>query len=105
VEQAVRSSDATLFMVALGSGVRNVKIKSSIDRLVEMSGGRALFVERSDQLDGPFAEIVEELSNQYLIGYESTNAKRDGAWRAITIELPDHRYSVRARQGYNAPKK
>jgi Ca-activated chloride channel family protein len=105
VEQAVRSSDATLFMVALGSGVRDAKIKSSIDRLVDMSGGRAIFVERSDQLDGPFAEIVEELSNQYLIGYESTNAKRDGAWREIKIELPDHRYSVRARQGYNAPKK
>ncbi len=105
VEQAVRSSDATLFMVALGSGVRNATIKSSIERLVDMSGGRALFVERSDQLDAPFAEIVEELSNQYLIGYESTNEKRDGAWREIKIEMPDHRYSVRARQGYNAPKK
>jgi Ca-activated chloride channel homolog len=105
VEQAVRSSDATLFMVALGSGVRNASIKSSIDRLVDMSGGRALFVERSDQLDAPFAEIVEELSNQYLMGYESTNEKRDGAWREIKIEMPDHRYSVRARQGYNAPKK
>jgi Ca-activated chloride channel family protein len=105
VEQAVRASDATLFMVALGNGVRNAKIKTSIERLVDMSGGRALFVERSDQLDGPFAEIVEELSNQYLIGYESTNAARDGDWREIKIELPDHRYSVRARQGYNAPKK
>jgi Ca-activated chloride channel family protein len=105
LEHAVRSSDATLFMVALGSGVRNATIKSSIERLVDMSGGRALFVERSDQLDGPFAEIVEELSNQYLIGYESTNPKRDGSWREIKIELPDHRYSVRARQGYNAPKK
>lgn len=105
VEQAVRSSDATLFMVALGSGVRNASVKSTIERLVDMSGGRALFVERSDQLDGPFADIVEELSNQYLIGYESTNAARDGAWREIKIELPDHRYSVRARQGYNAPKK
>jgi Ca-activated chloride channel homolog len=105
VEQAVRSSDATLFMVALGSGVRNATIKSSIERLVDMSGGRALFVERSDQLDAPFAEIVEELSNQYLMGYESTNGKRDGAWREIKIEMPDHRYSVRARQGYAAPKK
>jgi Ca-activated chloride channel homolog len=105
LEQAVRSSDATLFMVALGSGVRNATIKSTIERLVDMSGGRALFVERSDQLDGPFAEIVEELSNQYLIGYESTNPTRDGSWREIKIELPDHRYSVRARQGYNAPKK
>jgi len=105
VEQAVRASDATLFMVALGSGARNASVQSTIERLVDMSGGRALFVERSDQLDRPFAEIVEELSNQYLIGYEPTNAARDGAWRQIKIELPDHRYSVRARQGYNAPKK
>jgi len=105
VEQAVRASDATLFMVALGHGVRNATIKSGIERLVNLSGGRALFVERSDQLDGPFAQILEELSNQYLIGYESTNPRRDGAWREIKIELPGHRYAVRARQGYNAPRK
>jgi Ca-activated chloride channel homolog len=105
VEQAVRSSDATLFMVALGRGVRNAMLKSSIERLVDMSGGRALFVERSDQLDGPFAEILEELSNQYLLGYESMNGKRDGEWREIKLELPSHGYDVRARQGYNAPKK
>jgi Ca-activated chloride channel family protein len=105
VEQAVRASDATLFMVALGSGVKNATIKSGIERLVDLSGGRALFVERSDQLDGPFAEILEELSNQYLLGYESSNAKRDGSWRAIKVELPNHGYEVRARQGYNAPKK
>ena len=104
VEQAVRASDATLFMVALGGGVRNAALKSNIERLVDMSGGRALFVERSDELDGPFSEILEELSNQYLIGYESTNSKRDGAWRQITVELPKHEYDVRARQGYNAPK-
>jgi Ca-activated chloride channel family protein len=103
VEQAVRASDATLFMVALGRGVRNAALKSGIERLVDLSGGRALFVERSDQLDEPFAEIIEELANQYLIGYESTNRRRDGAWREIKLELPSHRYSVRARQGYNAP--
>jgi Ca-activated chloride channel family protein len=105
VEQAVRSSDATLFMVALGRGARNAALKSSIERLVDLSGGRALFVERSDQLDEPFAEIIEELANQYLIGYESSNPRRDGAWRAIKLELRNHSYSVRARQGYNAPEK
>ena len=105
VEQAVRASDATLFMVALGRGVRNAMLKTSIERLVDMSGGRALFVERSDQLDEPFAEILEELSNQYLLGYESTNASRNGAWREIKVELPNHGYDVRARQGYNAANK
>ena len=79
VEQAVRANDATLFMVALGRGVKEAQLKSGIERLVELSGGRALFVERSDQLDEPFAEILEELSNQYIIGYESNNPKRNGA--------------------------
>lgn len=104
VEQAVRASDATLFMVALGRGVKNASVKSSIERLVDLSGGRALFVERSDKLDEPFAEIIEELSNQYLIGYESTDGRRDGAWREIELDLPDQGYAVRARKGYNAPK-
>jgi len=105
VDRAVRATDATLFMVALGKGVKNLAIKGNIERLVEMSGGRALFVDRAEQLDEPFAEIVEELSNQYLLGYESTNPKRDGTWREIKLDLPNHRYTVRARQGYNAPPK
>ena len=105
VEQAVRASDATLFMVALGGAVKHAHLKTGIEKLVDLSGGRALFVERSDRLDAPFAEILEELANQYLIGYQSTNARRDGAWREIKLELPNHSYSVRARQGYRAPTK
>jgi len=103
VEQAVRANDATLFMVALGRGVKEAQLKSGIERLVDLSGGRALFVERSDQLDVPFAEILEELSHQYILGYESKNAKRDGAWREVRLEIPGSNYSVRARQGYRAP--
>jgi Ca-activated chloride channel family protein len=103
VEQAVRANDATLFMVALGRGVKEAQLKSGIERLVELSGGRALFVERSDQLDEPFAEILEELSNQYMIGYESKNTSRNGSWRELKLEIPGTDYSVRARQGYRAP--
>lgn len=105
VEQAVRASDATLFMVALGRGARNAELKGGIERLVDLSGGRALFVERSDDLDRPFAEILEELANQYLIGYQSTNPRRDGGWREIKVELRNQPYTVRARQGYRAPEK
>ena len=103
VEQAVRANDATLFMVALGRGVKEAQLRSGIERLVELSGGRLLFVERSEQLDEPFADILEELSNQYIIGYESTNTKRDGSWREVRLEIPKSDYSVRTRQGYRAP--
>ena len=103
VEEAVRANDATLFMVALGRGVREAQLKSGIERLVDMSGGRVLFVERSDQLEAPFSAILEELSNQYIVGYESTNPKRNGLWREVKIEVPGTRYAVRARVGYRAP--
>jgi Ca-activated chloride channel family protein len=103
VEQAVRANDATLFMVALGRGVKEAQLKSGIERLVDLSGGRVLFVERSDQLDEPFADILQELSNQYMLGYESKNPKRDGAWRELRLEIPGTNYLVRARQGYRAP--
>lgn len=103
VEQAVRANDATLFMVALGRGVKEAQLKSGIERLVDLSGGRALFVERSEQLDEPFAAILEELSNQYILGYESTNQRRDGKWREVKLEIPGTGHTVRARQGYRAP--
>ena len=103
VEETVRANDATLFMVALGRGVREAQLKSGIERLVDMSGGRVLFVERSDQLEAPFSAILEELSNQYIVGYESTNPKRNGLWREVKIEVPGTRYAVRARVGYRAP--
>jgi VWFA-related protein len=103
VEDAVRASDATLFMVALGRGAREVQLRSGIERLVDMSGGRALFVDKSENLADAFGEVLEELSNQYLIGYQSSNTTRDGGWRALTIDVPGRGYTVRARQGYRAP--
>lgn len=103
VEQAVRASDATLFMVALGRGVKEAQLKSGIERLVDLSGGRALFVERSDQLDEPFADILDELSNQYILGYESRNTARNGTWREVKLEITGTSYEVRSRQGYRAP--
>lgn len=103
VEDAVRGSDATLFMVGLGRGARLATLKQGIEQLADLSGGRSLFVERTDRLDEPFSEIIEELSNQYLIGYESTNPARDGAWREVRVEVPGTSYTVRARQGYRGP--
>jgi Ca-activated chloride channel homolog len=103
VEAAMRSTDTTLFMVALGRGAKEAQLRSGIQRLITLSGGRGLFVERSDDLEAAFAEIVVELSNQYLIGYQSTNTARDGSWREILIDLPGSGHTVRARQGYRAP--
>lgn len=101
VERLVREGDATVFMVGLGRGATNNDLKDKMDQLALASGGRALFVDRSDQLGAPFAAIVEELSNQYMLGFEPA---RDGKWHTIDVQVPNTRYRVRARQGYKAPE-
>jgi hypothetical protein len=42
------------------------------------------------------------LSQQYGLGYQSTNSARDNTWRQIKVDVDGPR-RVRARQGYRAP--
>ena len=103
VERALKGSDATLFAVGLGRGREEVNLRETLEALAEPSGGRALFAERPAELNKLFAELRTELAHQYLVGYESTNAKLDGSWRKVVVEVPGTNYRVRARQGYVAP--
>jgi Ca-activated chloride channel family protein len=105
VERRLQASDVTLYMIGQGRGVDVEALKSVMERLVEPTGGRALFTDNIDQLHLKFADLLEELSNQYLLGYESTNTKRDETFRKISLRV-DGQSRVRARQGYRviAPK-
>jgi len=101
VERRLQASDVTLYMIGQGRGVEVEALKSVMTRLVEPTGGRALFTDNIDQLHLAFSDLLEELSNQYLLGYESTNTKRDDAFRKIALRV-DGQSRVRARQGYRA---
>ena len=103
VDRALKGSDATLFTVGLGRGREQATLRETLEALVEPGGGRALFADRPGELGRAFAELRTELAHQYLLGYESTNAKRDGTWRRVLVQLPDTKYRIRARQGYFAP--
>ncbi len=101
VERRLQASDVTLYMIGQGRGVEVEALKSVMQRLVEPTGGRALFTDNIDQLHLAFSDLLEELSNQYLLGYESTNTRRDEALRKISVRV-DGQPRVRARQGYRA---
>ena len=104
VDRALRSSDATLFMVALGRGREVADLRETVQALAEPTGGRGLFADTPADLDDAFAELLSELTHQYLIGFESTNPAKDGAWRKLEVDVPGTSYRVRARQGYFGPK-
>lgn len=103
VRSRLESSDATIYTIGLGRSVRDKALAQILEKMSQMSGGRSFIVDQITALQTVFADIVEELSNQYLLSYASSNDKRDGTWRTIQVELADKRYHVRHRQGYRAP--
>jgi len=68
------------------------------------TGGRSYFVSEVDQLRGIYAEIADELTSQYTIGYVSTNTARTGAWRAVQVRVNARGATARTRTGYFGPR-
>ena len=101
VERKLQASDVTLYMIAQGRGISQDYLKKTMQRLTVPTGGRTFTTDSVDQLHGAFAELLDELSNQYLLGYQPSNTTRDDTWREIKV-LVDGRPNVRARQGYRA---
>jgi Ca-activated chloride channel homolog len=98
----VHASDAMLYTIGFGTGATVPRLRSSLEDYARATGGRAFFPREASDLDGVFAQIVAELSNQYVLSYSSTNAVEDGRWRDIRVQVRTGRYDVRARRGYRA---
>jgi len=104
-ERRLEASDAVMYPIGQGRAPRLASLKIVLERLARKSGGRAFFGESVDQLDAVFADIIDELSNQYLLGYVPRDLTRDGRWRTLKVEVPGKAVHVRARQGYRAVAK
>jgi VWFA-related protein len=78
-----------------------------LDQLAELSGGRHFPVLNAGSLPEVSARIGQLLRNQYLLGYNPTNASRDGRYRGVRLDLvapPDPGFHVQYRKGYYAPQ-
>jgi Ca-activated chloride channel family protein len=102
VERRAETNDAPIYMIGQGRGTTDSRLRDILEKLARMSGGRALHTDHMDELEPAFAEIIAELDNQYLLGYEPANGARDGSWRRIRLEVDGPGRRVRARQGYRA---
>jgi Ca-activated chloride channel family protein len=82
-------------------GQQNVAVLKNFSN---KSGGRFIATPGGQTLRDAFAGIVEELSNQYTIGYRPTDQTRDGKWRTIEVKLSRPELSARTRKGYRSSK-
>jgi VWFA-related protein len=82
------------------------KVKSShLKQLAEETGGE-IMTDKPENLGHTFNELISHLRTRYSIGFVSTNAKRDGSFRKIKLEVSDglkadpNKLVVKTRRGY-----
>lgn len=100
------AAEAVVYAIGIGSKRDGID-RGALREMAQRTGGRAFFPDKKFDLNAAFAEIEAELRTQYLIAYSSTNKKRDGAYRKISIEivnpeLKKEKLEIRHRPGYYA---
>jgi len=68
--------------------------------LAENTDGAA--VVNTNDIAGGMQNLIDDLSEYYLLGYYSTNTKSDGSYRSIRARVSRPGVDVRARKGYRA---
>jgi len=72
-------------------------------QLAQQTGGRLFLPKRPMDLVDVYTQIANELSNQYVVGYLSSNTRADGAWRRVAVRVHQRpNLQARTRAGYYA---
>jgi VWFA-related protein len=104
---------------AMGSIARldYLQADNQMSTFAKMTGGMAYFPRFEAEFPEIFRDIAQTIRNQYTIAYHPTNAKQDGSYRKLKVELVDEtgaplkvqdqkgkavKYQVIARDGYRA---
>jgi VWFA-related protein len=79
--------------------------RKEMSEMARASGGKAFAAGSVQEARAAFAEVANEIGTQYSLGYYPSNKTRDGRFRQIKVEMRGLKdASVRAREGYFAPK-
>ena len=100
-------SDVIIYTLGLVEPDDPDKNPHVLHRFAKATGGKAFLPERLKDVIPICEQIAHDIRNQYTIAYESTNEKRDGNYRAVTVKAVagGGRLIVRTRPGYYAPNK
>ena len=106
IDRALQAEIA-IYAIGIGESGNPGVDRNALRAVAELTGGRAFFPKKVDDLKTAFDDIEQELRSQYLVAYSSTNKRRDGSYRQIRVEVtnPELRkdqLKLRYRPGYFA---
>ncbi|MBO0720312.1 MAG: VWA domain-containing protein [Blastocatellia bacterium] len=118
-----QKADAVIFSVFTGNryyysqNLRDLAGERALETLTAETGGdiykpratpgalgEEVDQEALKELDIAFADLAQQLRTQYTLGFYSSNEKRDGSFRKLSVKIKKPGYVARARAGYYAPK-
>ena len=78
------------------------RMENLLRSLASETGGVAIY--NTGDFDGRLNEVNLELSNYYVLGFQSNNPKRDGRFRKLEVKVAVKGTEIRHRQGYTDPR-
>ncbi len=101
-------AEASIYAIGIGDRRYGGVDTGVLNKLCEATGGRAYYPKDPSDLDRAFAQLEQDLRQQYLLAYEPENGATDGAFRKIEVRVNNRGDSkemrIRHRRGYYAPK-
>ncbi|HKX28595.1 MAG TPA: VWA domain-containing protein [Blastocatellia bacterium] len=98
-------TETIIYAIGIGQESDETVNKKDLNKLCEQTGGRAYIPKTVQDLDRAFAQLEQELRQQYLLAYEPANDHADGSFRRIEVRLRNRKdLAVHHRPGYYAVK-
>jgi len=78
----------------------NDKEYDTLEKAVVESGGRIQRIDKVAEIESAFRGILQELREQYVIGYYPSDVRKDGRWHDVSVNVQRAGVRVRTRDGY-----
>jgi VWFA-related protein len=106
----VQKTDTVVYTIGLLSqeSKKNAKrAKKALEDIARASGGLSYFPENVEDVHNICQQVAHDIRNQYTLAYYPSNSRRDGTFRAVSVEVIPPRgrgkLVARTRNGYYAP--
>lgn len=105
---AAQEADTVLYPIVVvpieADAGRNLGGEHALATLAASTGGRIFYPGSFDRLDAAFADILQELRTQYMLGFYPKNVREQPRlFHQLRVEVRDPSQRVSTRAGYYEP--
>ncbi|MCY3966031.1 MAG: VWA domain-containing protein [Acidobacteria bacterium] len=99
VLEYAKHSEVVIYTIGLGIGDNEPLLRSKLQEIAAVTGGRAFFISAARELQPVYRQIDRELRSQYLLAYNSNQQSANDDFRQVEVRVTDGR-RARTISGY-----